>query len=273
MKPTLLVLALLAVTIGAPVADARFTIQIRNCGILVERGQAGILMNDLDCGHVWGTCWTCPGAVSCTQIAPAIPCSGPSDCPDPASDKCDGGEVTPSVGVYVPPGGRLYLNGHSIRNVQFAIQGSYPDGTAVGGARIKIIGPGTVERTRQGLTAANGDVSLGVTFRDSLYGLAVSKVRAKDTVASNNTIGISAYNTIRATRVTADDNLALGFLSYEGARITYSHATGNGIADVTTEVPPRVTHTTCDHSAALVETATPGIYSATGPPYGFCSGD
>lgn len=42
-------------------ANARFTIQIRTCGILVDRGQVGILMNDLDCGDAWGTCWACPG--------------------------------------------------------------------------------------------------------------------------------------------------------------------------------------------------------------------
>jgi hypothetical protein len=272
MKPTLLVLAMAAATIGAPVADARVTIQVRNCGILIDRGQAGILMNDLDCGHVWGTCWVCPGGQSCTHIEPAVPCSGPSDCGDPTLNKCDGGELSPSVGIYVAPGGRLYLNGHSIRNVQYAIEGNYPDGTG-GAGRVRIIGPGTVERTRQGFTCYNGSLSDGVTLGDSLYGVAASKLRAKDVDASHNTIGISVFQTVRATRVTADDNLYAGFLSYEGARITYSHATGNTVADVTTELPPRVTHTTCDHSAALVETATPGIYSATGPPWGFCSGD
>ena len=71
----------------------------------------------------------------------------------------------------------------------------------------------------------------------------------------------------------ADDNHYAGILSYAGARVSFSHATGNAVIDLTTELPPRVTSTTCDHSAALEETGAPGIYAPTGPPWAVCAGD
>ena len=271
MRRFLFVLVTVAVT--ASLAHGRVIIQVRSCGKLIDRGQAGILMADLDGGHQWGRCYECPGGRSCAAIEPAVSCSGRSDCPDPVTDKCDdAGESPASVGIYVAPGGRLYMNGYSIRHVQHAILGTYPDGVATSG-RIRVIGPGTVASTREAIYITDGSLSGGLTLTDSLYGVAASKLRAKDVDASDNVIGLSVFNTMRATRVTADNNLYAGFVSYEGARITYSHATGNTVADVTSELPPRVTATVCDHSAALEETATPGIYSATGPPWGFCSGD
>jgi hypothetical protein len=78
---------------------------------------------------------------------------------------------------------------------------------------------------------------------------------------------------MRATRLTSDGNRLVGVLSYLKARISFSHVTGNTVVDITTEAPPRVTRTVCDHSAALEETGQPGIYAPTGPPWGVCSGD
>jgi hypothetical protein len=268
-----LIWALLAGAVAAPSAYGRVTIEIRSCGELVERGQAGVLMVDLDCGDQWGTCFVCPGGSDCTQIVPVVPCSGRSDCPDPTMDKCDGGGYPTSVGVYLPPGGRLYMNGHSIRNVMAGVVGAYPDGVAVGGARSLVVGPGTITGTREAVRVINLSLRGGLTLTDSLFGITASKVRARDVDASNNVVGVSVFESMRVTHVTADDNLYAGFLSYERARITHSHATGNMVADVTSELPPRGSATVCDHSAALVETAMPGIYSATGPPWGFCSGE
>jgi hypothetical protein len=165
------------------------------------------------------------------------------------------------------------MNGHSIRHARVGVLGTYPDGTAPGGARSQVIGPGSIASTREAVNAGNVSVSGGLTLTDSLYGVTGSKVRAQDVDASDNVTGLSAFKTLRAVRVTADDNLDVGLLSYERARITYSHATGNTVADITSEAPPRVAHTVCDHSAELVETDTPGLYEATGPPFGVCSGD
>jgi hypothetical protein len=165
------------------------------------------------------------------------------------------------------------MNGHSIRNASAGVLGTYPDGVAAGNARSRVIGPGTITSTREAVYVTHVQLSGGLTLGDSLYGVAATRVRATDVDVSGNVIGVSVFETMRATRVTADDNLYVGFLSYEGARISYSHATGNTVADITSELPPRVARTICDHSAALVETDTPGIYSPTGPPFGFCSGD
>jgi hypothetical protein len=250
-------------------AHARVQVPITTCGQVVERGQVGILMADLACGHQWGTCRACVQA-GCAGLG--VPCSGPPDCPDPAVNVCDGSEAVPSVGVYVVPGARLYLNGHSIGGVQFGIYGARPDNTGTS-ARVRIVGPGTVASTREATRGSNLSLSDGVTLTDSLYGVVASKARLKDVDTSGNTIGVSVFQALRATRVTADGNRYAGFVSYAGARLSSCHATGNAVIDVTTELRPRVAATTCDHSAALEETGQPGIYEPTGPPWGVCAGD
>ena len=269
MRPVLLGVLVL---VGATVASARVTIQITSCGTYVRRGQVGMLMNDLSCGHQWGTCSVCSFPGGCTDIQPAVPCAGPSDCPDPAADKCDGGEFPVSVGVRLEPGARLYMNGHSITEVQTGISGVRPDGTA-GTARVRVLGPGTISKVREGFNGYAASVSDGVTVTDSLFGLAASKLRLKDVTTSDDSIGVSVFDALRAIRLTADDNRYAGILSYAGMRVSFSHATGNAVIDVTSEQPLRVTATTCDHSAALEETGTPGIYAPTGPPWGVCAGD
>jgi hypothetical protein len=269
-----LLLILFAIASLVPRAQARVTIEIRSCGTVVDRSQVGMLVADLDCGDDrWGTCYVCPGGSNCTEIVPAVACSGRSDCPDPTMDKCDGGGSAPSVGVYLLPGARLYLNGHSIRHASIGVAGTYPDGTAPGTARARVIGPGTITNTREAIYVDNLQLSGGLTLGDSLYGVTASKVRATDVDASDNVIGVSAFESMRAKRVTADDNLYAGFLAYEHAHISYSHATGNTVADITSELLPRVARTVCDHSAALEDTGVPGVYEASGPPFGFCSGD
>jgi len=266
--------ALLATMAGVTIAHARVEVDVTTCGQIVYRGQAGRLTVDLDCGHQWGTCRLCAtaGPESCPQIQPVVPCSGHSDCPDPTVNECDGGAFPTTVGVYLEPGARLYLNGHSISGVEIGISGSRPDGTS-GPQRLRVFGPGTVSKTREAAYFSNGSFTDGATFTDSLYGLAGSKIRIKDVNTSRNAIGVSAFDSIRATRLISDDNLYAGILSYLGARVTSSHATGNDVVDITTELPPRVSNTICDHSAALEETGQPGIYDPDGPPWGICSGD
>jgi hypothetical protein len=228
-------------------------------------------MADLDCGQRWGTCTAC-AQEGCSQLQPVVSCSGPSDCPDPAVNQCDGGAAVWSVGVYLVPGARLYLNGHTIRRAQVGILGGRPDGTA-GTARVRIVGPGAVASTREAARFYNGSLDHGVALSDSLYGVAASKVRLEDVDASGNSVGVSAFDSLRATRLVADDNRVVGILSYASARIVDSHATGNAEVDIASELPPRVRTTTCDHSAALEETGTPGLYEPDGPPWGVCSGD
>ena len=268
-----LLAGLLLAATGATGAYARDQIAVTTCGQYILRGQAGRLTTDLACGHQWGTCYACTtGIETCPQLQPVVPCSGPSDCPDPAVDKCEGGEVQISIGVRLEPGARLYLDGHSISGVQIGISGNRPDGTA-GPQRIRIFGPGTISKTREAAYGENLSFSDGVTLTDSLFGIAALKARVKDVDTSGNSIGVTVFDNLRATRLTSDGNRYAGVLSYEKARIASSHATGNAVVDITTEAPPRVTTTVCDHSAALEETGQPGIYAPTGPPWGVCSGD
>jgi hypothetical protein len=268
-----LLLAAVAAMAGATLAHARVEVPVASCGQIIYRGQAGRLTADLVCGHQWGTCYACAtwGPDVCTQIQPVVPCGGPSDCPNPSLNKCDGGEAERSVGIYLEPGARLYLDGHSISGAEIGISGVRADGTA-GPQRIRIFGPGTVSRTREAATFYNGSIGEGVTLTDSLFGIAGSKVRLEDVNTSGNVIGVSAFETLRATRLTSDGNHYAGIVSYGGARVSASHVTGSAVVDIATELSPRVTTTTCDHSAALVDTAQPGIY-APGPPWGVCSGD
>ena len=268
-----LLVAVLAAMAGVTPVHARVEVPITSCGQIVYHGQAGRLTTDLACGHQWGTCFACAtwGPEICTQVQPVVPCAGPSDCPNPALNKCDGGELQRSVGIYLEPGARLYLDGHSISGVQIGISGDRPDGTS-GPQRIRVFGPGTVFRTREGASFYNGSFGDAVTLTDSLYGIVGSKVRLTDVNTSGNSIGVSVFETLRATGLTSDDNRYAGIVSYQTARVSFSHTTGNAVVDITTERPPRVTATTCDHSAALEETGEPGIY-APGPPWGVCSGD
>ena len=258
---------------GATSAHAWVEVPVTSCGQIIYRGQAGRLTRDLDCGHQWGTCYTCAiwGSDICSQIQPVVPCAGPSDCPNPAVNKCDGGEAQRSVGVYLEPGARLYLDGHSISGVEIGISGSRPDGTS-GPRRIRIFGPGTVFKTRVAADFYNGSFVEGVTLTDSLFGIAGSKVRLEDVSTSGNVIGVSAFETLRATRLTSDNNRYGGIVSYRGVRIDSSHVTGSAVVDIATELSPRVTTTTCDRSAALEDTTQPGIY-APGLPWGVCSSD
>jgi hypothetical protein len=265
-----LLVALLATTAGVTLARARVDIPVTSCGQMVRRGESGTLMADLACGHQWGTCYAC--ATSCPVIQPVVPCSGPSECPDPAVNKCEGGENPVSVGVYLEPGARLYLNGHSISSVQIGIGGFRPDGTA-GPQRIRVFGPGTIFKTREGASFYNASFGEGVTLADSLVGITGSKARVKDVDTSGNVVGVSVFETLRATRATSDNNRYAGILSYSSMRVSFSHATGNAVIDITSERPPRLTVSTCDHSAALEETGQPGVYAPTGPPWGVCSGD
>ena len=266
--------AMLLVMSGAAVAHAVVEVDVTHCGQIVYRGQAGKLTVDLDCGVVWGTCVACAtaGPESCPQIQPVVPCSGHSDCPDPTVNKCEGGTWPPSVGVYLEPGARLYLNGHSISRAQIGLSGRRADGTS-GPQRIRVYGPGTVSKTREAVFFYNGWVSDGATFTDSLYGIVGSKIRIKNVDTSDNVIGVSAFDSLRATGLTCDDNRYAGIVSYMGARVSSSHVTGSDVVDITTELRPHASNTICDHSAALEETDEPGIYEPVGPPWGICSGD
>ena len=262
-------LAAAMVLVVPALIHARLMVPVTTCGQIIERGQVGVLMTDLACGHQWGACFACN---DCDAIAPAIPCSGPADCPDPTVNTCDGGVVLSSVGVYVLPGARLELNGHSISGAQNGIYGGRPDGTGTGNASISVTGPGTVFATREAVRFIRGKLR-SIALRENVYGVTASKVRLTDVDTSGNVIGVSAFDSVRALRLTSDDNRYLGLLSYARARVSQSHLTGNPGQDITTEDPPRVSRTVCEHSAALVETGQPGIYDPSGPPWGVCSGD
>lgn len=244
---------------------------ITTCGRIVSRGERGILMADLDCGQKWGTCRLCTTCFDLVQ--PTVPCSSPADCPDPQTQRCysDTGAQGSIAGVYVLPGGRLEMNGHSIRNARNGVAGFAPDGVAGRGV-VRVLGPGTIAATREGVAAGKGKI-VGITARDSVFGVVGGTLSLVDVNASENAIGVSANYKVMAKRLTADDNRYLGLLSYASARVTASHLTGNVFGDIGTEEEPRVSSTVCDHSALLVETAQPGIYAPTGPPFGFCSQD
>ncbi len=107
---------------------------------------------------------------------------------------------------------------------------------------------------------------------DSLFGIAGSKIRLEDVNTSGNVVGVSASMTLRATRLTSDDNHYGGLVAYRKARIASSHVTGNRVVDIAAKVFPRLTDTTCDHSASLADTTQPGVY-APGPPWAVCTGD
>jgi hypothetical protein len=262
---------LLLLCLAAPAWPA--TISITGCGQAVTRGQRGVLAADLDCGHQWGTCFACAtGGPACGQLQPAVPCSSPAECPDPVVDKCDGVEPVPSVGVFVAPGARLDLGGHSIHAAQFGVWGGAPDFTSSSKAQVRVSGPGSISGTREGVSAFNATLT-GVALHDNLYGVSGSRLNLIETDASSNTIGVNAFESARATRLTADGNRYLGLLSYRKARISTSYLTGSGAADVVSEDRPRVSHSTCGRSAALEETAQPGLYEPSGPPWGVCSAD
>jgi hypothetical protein len=133
-------------------------------------------------------------------------------------------------------------------------------------------GPGTIFATREGVRFGSGRLR-GFTLRDNLLGVTASKARLKDMDTSGNTIGVSVFESLRAVRLTSDDNRYLGLLSYLGARLTDSHLLGNTTADIVTEDAPRLVDTICEHSATLIETPQPGIYEPSGPPWGVCSSD
>ena len=268
----LLVIAVVVLA-GVRSAHARVEVPVTSCGQVIHRGQAGRLATDLDCGHQWGTCYTCAiwGPDTCTQIEPVVPCGGPSDCPDPSLNKCDGGEAERSVGVYLEPGARLYLNGHSISGVEIGISGNRPDGTG-GPQRIRILGPGMLSKTRVAADFYNGSLGGGITLTDSLFGIAGSKVRLDDVNTSGNVIGVSVFQTLRATRLTSDNNRYAGLIAYRRGRLDSSHIAGSAVVDIAAELKPQVTATTCAHSAMLEDTTQPGIYGL-GLPWGVCSSD
>jgi len=241
------------------------------CGQVVGRGRVGVLMTDLDCGQKWGTCRLC---TTCSEdVEPPVPCSSSADCPDPAVHRCYSGTGPDGsvAGVHVLPGGRLQMRGHSIRNARDGVAGFGPDGVGGRGV-VRVTGPGTISATREAIAIGRGTVS-GVTLRDSVYGVVGGSIRLIDVTASANDIGVSAFEKVSATRLTADDNRYLGLLSYARARVVSSHLTGNVYGDISTEGAPRLTDTVCDHSALLVETAQPGIYLPTGPPFDVCALD
>lgn len=135
----------------------------------------------------------------------------------------------------------------------------------------RVLGPGTITATRQAITGVQKVA--GVAMHANVYGIVCDTVRLKDVDASRNVIGVSTFDKAIAVRLTADDNRYVGLLSYGTARVSSSHLTGNVHADITTEEPPRVVKTTCEHSPSLAETWTAGIYSPTGPPWSVCSLD
>ena len=244
------------------------SVPVTTCGQVVERGTVGVLTGDLACGIAWGVCRQC--ATCPDDVTPAVACSSPADCPDPSVNVCDGGGDF-SVAVFVVPGARLELNGHTISGAQIGVFGGRPDFTVPRGTT-RLVGPGTITATREAVRGFRATVT-GVALHENLYGIAASKLRLADVDASGNTIGVSVFDSLRATRLTADGNRSLGVLAYESARLASSHVTGSGTVDITSELRPRVTATTCDRSAALEETAQPGIYEPTGPPWGVCAGD
>jgi hypothetical protein len=257
----LLTLLLAAPAVAAPVP-------VTTCGQVVERGTVGVLTGDLACGIKWGTCRQC--ATCPDYLDPAVACSAPADCPDPSVNICDGGGGF-SVAVFVVPGARLELNGHTIGGAQIGVFGGRPDFVIPRGT-LRIVGPGTITATREAVRGFRATVT-GVSLHENLYGIAVSKLRLSDVDASGNTIGVSVFDSLRATRLTSDGNRNIGVLAYERARLSSSHVTASGGVDIASELRPRVTATTCDRSAALEETSEPGVYEPTGPPWGVCAGD
>jgi hypothetical protein len=263
-------LPLLTLVLTVTASHAGQTVNVTTCGQVVQRGVRGVLVGDLACGVQWGTCQSC--ATCSDEVQPQVYCSSPADCPDPGVNVCAGSRFYPgSVGVYVVPGGRLYLNGFTISGAQFGVLGNRPDGTG-GSASVRVYGPGTIEATGQAFTGYSGRLQ-DVRLRASIYGIVATKARVKDVDTSGNTIGVSTYESLRALRLTSDDNRYIGLLSYGGARVSASHLTGNALVDVTTEDPPRVVATVCEHSATLVETGQLGLYDPSGPPWGVCSLD
>jgi len=250
------------------------SIPITTCGRVVFRGDRGILMADLDCGLKWGTCRQCTTCFD--PVQPTVPCSSSADCPDPLTQRCYSDTGFPqgsssAAGVFVLPGARLNMNGHSIRNARNGVAGFDRNGVS-GRGLVRVLGPGTISATREALSIGKGKV-IGVTARDSVYGVVGGTLSLVDVTASENDIGVSANYKVYAKRLTADDNRYLGLLSYERARVKDSHLTGNVFGDISTEEEPIVSGIVCDHSALLVETAQPGIYAPDGPPFGFCSQD
>jgi hypothetical protein len=257
---------LVALLLAAPTVAA--TVPVTTCGQVIERGNVGVLPADLDCGIQWGVCRTC--ATCPDNVEPPVACSEPADCPDPAVNVCDGGGGF-SVAVFLVPGARLELNGHTLGGAEIGVFGGHPDFTAPRGT-IRIVGPGTIAATREGVRAFRATL-IGVALHDNVYGASVSKLRVTDVDASRNSIGVSVFESLRAMRLVSDDNRYLGLLAYRGARLSSSHFTGNGGVDVASELAPRASATTCDHSAALEETPDPGVYEPTGPPWGICTAD
>jgi hypothetical protein len=255
------------VLVAAALAHAG-RVAITTCGQTVNRGETGVLMNDLACGQQWGLCRAC--ATCFPPIDPPIPCSNPADCPDPAVNDCYVDNVT-SVGVNVAPGGKLYLNGHSISGVSGGVWGLLPDGTAPPGT-LRVKGPGTISGTALGIYCSVGRIT-GVALHDNWTGVRGAKLVLKDVDASRNSTGVNVISSVRATSLIADDNRYVGVFSYEGARLSRSHATGNAAADLASEYAPNVVATVCGHSAGLILIESKGIYGATGPPWGVCSGD
>lgn len=155
--------------------------------------------------------------------------------------------------------------------MQIGIYGGRPDFTSATGT-IKVSGPGTITATREAVRFYAAQIT-GVTLRDNIWAITGSKVKLTDVDASRNSIGASAFVSLRATGLVADDNRYAGVLSYAGATLIASHVTGNTVIDVATEKRPRVVRTVCGLSAVLEETGEPGIYDPTGPPWGVCTDD
>src|SRR5262245_20516937 len=143
------------------------SLPITTCGRVVFKGDRGILMADLDCGIKWGTCRLC---TTCSDpVQPTVPCSSPADCPDPVTQRCYSDTAFPqgsssAAGVFVLPGGRLNMNGHSIRNARNGVVGFSPEGVS-GRGQVRVLGPGTIAATREALVIGRGK-AVGVTVRD-----------------------------------------------------------------------------------------------------------
>jgi hypothetical protein len=180
-----LLIALLLATLAATTARARVEIPITTCGQYVLRGQVGILMTDLACGHQWGTCFACAtaGLATCPQIQPAVPCAGPSDCPDPAVNECDGSTFPVSIGVRLEPGARLYLTG--IRSARRDRHQRQPTGTA--GSNASGWSDRDIFKTRGGVLHQRV-VQRRRTLTDSPRIVAL-KMQLKDVDTSGNVIG------------------------------------------------------------------------------------
>jgi len=247
------------------------TIPITTRGQIVPSRQTGVLMNDLACGQKWGLCRAC--ATCFPVIDPPVPCGSVTDCPDPIVNDCYWNGVDSSVGVTVEPGARLKLNGHSISGAHVGVSGRFQDGSVPKGSpRIKVLGPGTISGTSEGINSAAAATVTGVALHDNWSGFYGYAARLRNVDASGNSAGVTV-DELRAVGLIADGNRYAGVFSYDEARIVRSHLTGNGGADIATLMPPRVRTTVCDHSAGLVVVNPSGIFGLTGPPWGVCSGD